>query len=97
SISVAQLDCCSWEGGNDGEVSMELALFGISALMSLLGAATLATVVWPRLRSMPQEQALVILIAPHLLLRFIGLSFLVPGVVDRSLPAAFAVPAAYGD
>jgi hypothetical protein len=30
-------------------------------------------------------------------LRFIGLSFLVPGVVDSSLPAAFAVPAAYGD
>ncbi len=30
-------------------------------------------------------------------LRFIGLSFLVPGVVSPSLPRAFAVPAAYGD
>jgi hypothetical protein len=30
-------------------------------------------------------------------LRFIGLSFLVPGVVSPALPAAFAVPAAYGD
>jgi hypothetical protein len=30
-------------------------------------------------------------------LRFIGLSFLVPGVVSPSLPAAFAVPAGYGD
>jgi hypothetical protein len=30
-------------------------------------------------------------------LRFIGLSFLVRGVVSPSLPAAFAVPAAYGD
>ena len=29
--------------------------------------------------------------------RFIGLGFLVPGVVSPSLPAAFAVPAAYGD
>jgi hypothetical protein len=29
--------------------------------------------------------------------RFIGLSFLVPGVVSPQLPAAFAVPAAYGD
>jgi hypothetical protein len=29
--------------------------------------------------------------------RFIGLSFLVTGVVSPSLPAAFAVPAAYGD
>jgi hypothetical protein len=30
-------------------------------------------------------------------LRTIGLSFLVPGVVSPSLPAAFALPAAYGD
>jgi hypothetical protein len=30
-------------------------------------------------------------------IRFLGLSFLVPGVVSPALPAAFAVPAAYGD
>jgi hypothetical protein len=30
-------------------------------------------------------------------LRFIGLSFPVPGVVSPALPAAFAAPAAYGD
>jgi hypothetical protein len=30
-------------------------------------------------------------------LRFVGLSFLVPGVVSSLLPAGFAVPAAYGD
>lgn len=30
-------------------------------------------------------------------LRFIGLSLLVPGVVSPALPAAFALPAAYGD
>jgi hypothetical protein len=29
--------------------------------------------------------------------RFMGLSFLVPGVVSPSLPLAFAAPAAYGD
>jgi len=29
--------------------------------------------------------------------RFIGLSFLVPGVVSPSLPRAWAIPAAYGD
>jgi hypothetical protein len=39
----------------------------------------------------------VTLIAPHLFLRFIGLSFLVPGVVSASRPKAFAAPAAYGD
>jgi hypothetical protein len=30
-------------------------------------------------------------------LRFIGLSFLVPGVVSASLPKSWAAPAAYGD
>ena len=29
--------------------------------------------------------------------RFVGLSFLIPGVVSPSLSAAFAIPAAYGD
>lgn len=74
------------------------ALFGISALAGLAGSATLAGLhVWPRLRAMDRERALAASIAPHLLLRFLGLSFLVPGVVSPSLPRAFAVPAAYGD
>jgi hypothetical protein len=76
---------------------MDLALFGISALMSLVSASALATLIWPHLRSMNREQALLLLVTPHLFLRFIGLSFLVPGVVAASLPAAFAAPAAYGD
>jgi hypothetical protein len=38
-----------------------------------------------------------VLVAPHMFLRFLGLSFLVPGVVSSSLPAAFAYPAAFGD
>jgi hypothetical protein len=29
--------------------------------------------------------------------RFVGLAFIVPGVVSPALPAAFAQPAAYGD
>ncbi len=37
-----------------------------------------------------------VLIAPHMF-RFIGLSFLLPGVVSPSLPPGFARPAAYGD
>ena len=74
------------------------ALFGISTLMSLVSAVAIAQVyAWPRLRMMNGDQALQVLVAPHMFLRFIGLSFLVPGVVSRSLPAAFAVPAAYGD
>ena len=75
-----------------------LAIFGVSALMSLLSSCVIAALyIWPRLRSMDREQALIPLVAPHLFFRFIGLSFLVPGVVAPTLPAAFAHPAAFGD
>jgi hypothetical protein len=75
-----------------------LALFGISTLMSLIASGVIAKVyVWPRLRVMNRDEALRLLVMPHMLLRFIGLSFLVPGVVSASLPAGFAVPAAAGD
>src|SRR6516225_2883127 len=77
---------------------MELALFAISALLSAVSSVTVATLyVWPWLRAARSNQALAVLVAPHLFLRFIGLSFLVPGVVSSSLPPAFAMPAAYGD
>src|SRR5713101_1154816 len=74
------------------------ALFGISTLMSLVSSGVIAQLyAWPRLRMMNRDQALLVLVAPHMFLRFIGLSVLVPGVVSPALPAAFAVPAAYGD
>jgi hypothetical protein len=74
------------------------AIFGVSALMSLVSSVLIANLyVWPRLRRMSRDQALVLLVVPHMFLRFIGLSFLVPGVVAPTLPAAFAIPAAYGD
>jgi len=66
--------------------------------MSLVSSGVIAQLyAWPRLRMMNRDQALLVLVAPHMFLRFIGLSVLVPGVVSPSLPAAFAVPAAYGD
>jgi hypothetical protein len=75
-----------------------LALFGISTLMSLVSSGVIAQLyAWPRLQMMNRDRALLVLVAPHMFLRFIGLSFLVPGVVSPSLPTAFAVPAAYGD
>jgi hypothetical protein len=75
-----------------------LAILGLGALMSLVSSAVIAGLyVWPWLRARGRDQALVPLVAPHMFLRFIGLSFLVPGVVSPALPAAFAVPAAYGD
>jgi hypothetical protein len=73
------------------------ALFGLSILLSFAGFGLVtALFVWPRLRVRPRPDALLPLVVPHTF-RFIGLSFLVPGVVSPSLPAAFAVPAAYGD
>jgi len=73
-------------------------IFGFSALMSFVSCTVIAQLyVWPWLRARPRDRALVSLVAPHMFLRFLGLSFLVPGVVSPALPAAFAVPAAYGD
>jgi hypothetical protein len=72
--------------------------FGLSILMSLLSSIVLSVLfAWPWLRTHDCGQALIWLVAPHMFLRFIGLSFLVPGVVSASLPKAWAVPAACGD
>ncbi|MGB6431313.1 MAG: hypothetical protein WBF06_12075 [Candidatus Acidiferrales bacterium] len=74
------------------------AAFGLSILMSLLSSILVALLfVWPWLRASNTEQALIWLVAPHMFLRFIGLSFLVPGVVSGSLPKAWTMPAAFGD
>jgi hypothetical protein len=73
------------------------ALFGLSILMSFLAFGIVTKVfVWPRLRGMRETDALLPLVMPHTF-RFVGLSFLIPGVVSPSLSPTFAVPAAYGD
>ena len=73
------------------------ALFGLSILMNFLALGIVTNVyLWPRLRVMPRTEALVALVIPNTF-RFLGLSFLVPGVVSPSLSPAFAIPAAYGD
>ena len=74
-----------------------LELFGLSIVFSLVawGVVT-AWYIWPQLRGQSQVDAA----RPLLLLHcseFVGLSFLVPGVVSPDLPAAWAHPAAYGD
>jgi hypothetical protein len=74
------------------------AIFGIDMLMSLTSSVVAAALyVWPRLQGVEKNRALSVLVTPHMFFRFIGLSFLVPGVVSPSLPSAFAVPVAYGD
>ena len=55
-----------------------------------------ARYIWPELRDRQRAEALRPLLILHSF-RFIGLVFMVPGVVSPDLPAAFARPAAYGD
>jgi hypothetical protein len=73
------------------------ALFGLSILMSFIAFGIVTKLyIWPRLRVARRDDALVSLVVPHTF-RFIGLSFLITGVVSPSLSPAFAVPVAYGD
>jgi len=73
------------------------ALFGLSVLMSFVAFGIVTKLyIWPRLRAMVREEALLPLVVPHTF-RFVGLSFLVPGVVSPSLSPDFARSAAYGD
>ncbi len=75
-----------------------LPIFGVSILGSFTSSVIAARLfAWPRLQKTDVNRALTVLVAPHMFLRFIGLSFLVTGVVSPSLPAGFAIPAAYGD
>jgi len=71
--------------------------FGLSIVLSFVGWGLSAKYYfWPILRAQPGRTGF----RPILLLhsfRFIGLAFLIPGVVSPDLPRAFAAPAAYGD
>ena len=72
-------------------------LFGTSVAFSFIAWAVVAKLyVWPQLRTRSRIDALRPLLVLHAF-RFIGLSFLVPGVVSPDLPIAFARDAAYGD
>jgi hypothetical protein len=55
-----------------------------------------ARYIWPQLRLRERNDALRPLLILHNF-RFVGLAFLVPGVVSPDLPSAFAHSAAYGD
>jgi hypothetical protein len=71
--------------------------FFVCIAFSLIGWGIVTTrYIWPQLRLRPRAEALRPLLILHSF-RFIGLAFLVPGVVSPDLPPAFAHPAAYGD
>src|SRR6516162_6723753 len=66
------------------------ALFGISVAFGFVAWGIVAAqYLWPELRDQPRVQALRSLLILHCF-RFIGLAFLIPGVVSAELPAAFA-------
>jgi hypothetical protein len=71
--------------------------FFVSVVFGFITWGIVATrYLWPRLRALPQAEALRPLLILHSF-RYIGLAFLVPGVVSPDLPSAFSHPAAYGD
>lgn len=72
-------------------------IFGAQFLLSLVVYGLLAKwYVAPALARLPLHDALIPLLVPHAF-RHLGLVFLVPAAVAPTLPAAFALPAAYGD
>ena len=71
--------------------------FFVSIAFSLIAWGIVAArYVWPELSLLPRGEALRPMLTLHSF-RFIGLAFLVPGVVSPDLPSSFAHSAAYGD
>jgi len=72
-------------------------LFGISVAFGLAAWGAVAwNYIWPALSEGPSPENLKPILLLHAF-RFLGLAFVVPGVVSPELPAAFAQPVAYGD
>lgn len=74
----------------------QLWFFMSIALSFIAWGIVTARYVWPELRLRPRAEALRPLLILHSF-RFIGLAFLIPGVVSPDLPSTFGYPAAYGD
>jgi hypothetical protein len=73
------------------------ALFGITVVLGLAAWGAVAWhYIWPALRERSSPESLKPILMLHGF-RFLGLAFVVPGVVSPELPAAFAQPVAYGD
>ena len=77
-------------------MSQQFSFFGSIAFSIIAWAVVTARYIWPALRHQQRTEALRPLLILHSF-RFLGLAFLVPGVVSPDLPYAFARPAAYGD
>lgn len=74
----------------------QLYFFVSIAFSFIAWSIVAARYIWPELRNRPRAEALRPLLMLHSF-RFVGLAFLVTGVVSPDLPSAFAHSAAYGD
>jgi len=74
----------------------QLWFFASIAFSFIAWGIVTARYIWPELRLRQRAEALRPVLILHSF-RFIGLAFLVPGVVSPDLPSAFAHSAAYGD
>ena len=74
----------------------QLLFFTSIAFSFIAWGIVTARYIWPEIRLRQRAEALRPLLILHSF-RFIGLAFLVPGVVSPDLPSAFARSAAYGD
>jgi hypothetical protein len=74
----------------------QFAFFASIAFSLIAWGVVAARYLWPELRLRSRAEALRPLLILHSF-RFIGLAFLVPGVVSGDLPSVFARSAAYGD
>ena len=74
----------------------QLAFFVSIAFSLIAWGIVAARYIWRELSLRPRAEALRPLLILHSF-RFIGLAFIIPGVVSPDVPAAFARPAAYGD
>ena len=74
-----------------------VAIFRTHLVAGLLAWALYAAIYWyPKLKAVSRRDALRQIAMLHAF-RFEGLLFLMPAFVGNGLPAAFAIPAAYGD
>ena len=74
----------------------QFAFFVSIAFSVIAWGVVTSRYIWPELRLRSRAEALRPLLILHSF-RFIGLAFLVPGVVSPDVPSAFAQSAAYGD
>jgi hypothetical protein len=80
-----------------GSIMPSAVLFGISVTFGLVVWGIVAwQYIWPALGERPNPGNLKPILLLHAF-RFLGLAFVVSGVVSPELPATFAQPVAYGD